>query len=50
MLTGGISLAIGATRQPRRGDRGDDHAGPLGVAGGTAAVALAGLVIGAATA
>jgi len=49
MLTGGISLAIGATVSLGAVIAATTMAGPLGVAGGTAAVALAGLGIGAAT-
>jgi ribose transport system permease protein len=49
MLTGGISLAIGATVSLGAVIAATTMAGPLGVAGGAAAVALAGLGIGAAT-
>lgn len=49
MLTGGISLAIGATVSLGAVIAATTMAGPLGVAGGTAAVALTGLGIGAAT-
>lgn len=49
MLTGGISLAIGATVSLGAVIAATTMAGPLGVAGGVAAVALAGLVFGAAT-
>ena len=49
MLTGGISLAIGATVSLGAVIAATTMAGPLGVAGGSAAVALAGLGIGAAT-
>ena len=48
MLTGGISLAIGATVSLGAVIAATTMTGPLGVAGGIAAVALAGLVIGAA--
>lgn len=48
MLTGGISLAIGATVSLGAVIAATTMAGPLGVPGGIAAVALAGLVIGAA--
>lgn len=47
MLTGGISLAIGATVSLGAVIAATTMAGPLGVPGGIAAVALAGLVIGA---
>lgn len=49
MLTGGISLAIGATVSLGTVIAATTMTGPLGVAGGSAAVALAGLLIGAAT-
>ncbi len=49
MLTGGISLAIGALVSLGAVIAATVMAGPLGVMGGTAAVALAGLGIGAAT-
>ncbi|MER8377330.1 ABC transporter permease [Mesorhizobium sp. M1406] len=49
MLTGGISLAIGATVSLGAVIAATTMAGPLGVAGGTAAVALTGLGIGATT-
>lgn len=49
MLTGGISLAIGATVSLGAVIAATTMGGPLGVAGGAAAVALAGLGIGAAT-
>ena len=49
MLTGGISLAIGATVSLGAVIAATTMAGPLGVAGGTAAVALTGLGIGAVT-
>ena len=49
MLTGGISLSIGATVSLGAVISATIMAGPLGVAGGTAAVAAAGLGIGAAT-
>ncbi len=49
MLTGGISLAIGATVSLGAVIAATTMAGPLGVAGATAAVALTGLGIGAAT-
>ena len=49
MLTGGISLAIGATVSLGAVIAATTMTGPLGVAGGSAAVALAGLAIGAAT-
>ena len=48
MLTGGISLAIGATVSLGAVIAATTMTGPLGVAGGCAAVALVGLVIGAA--
>ncbi len=47
MLTGGISLAIGATVSLGAVIAATAMAGPLGVPGGIAAVALAGLAIGA---
>lgn len=49
MLTGGISLAIGPTVSLGAVIAATTMSGPLGVAGGTAAVVLAGLGIGAAT-
>ncbi len=49
MLTGGISLSIGATVSLGAVISATVMAGPLGVAGGAAAVALAGLGIGAGT-
>lgn len=49
MLTGGISLAIGATVSLGAVIAATTMAGPLGVAGGVGAVALAGLAFGAAT-
>lgn len=49
MLTGGISLAIGATVSLGAVIAATTMSGPLGVAGGVAAVALAGLTFGAAT-
>jgi ribose transport system permease protein len=49
MLTGGISLAIGAMVSLGAVIAATTMAGPLGVGGGTAVVALAGLGIGAAT-
>lgn len=49
MLTGGISLAIGATVSLGAVIAATTMSGPLGVAGGSVVVALAGLVIGAAT-
>ncbi|MDX8435281.1 ABC transporter permease [Mesorhizobium abyssinicae] len=49
MLTGGISLAIGATVSLGAVIAATTMAGPLGVAGGAAAVAVAGLGIGAVT-
>ncbi|CAN7638059.1 ABC transporter permease [Mesorhizobium amorphae] len=49
MLTGGISLAIGATVSLGAVIAATTMAGPLGVTGGAAAVALTGLGIGAAT-
>lgn len=49
MLTGGISLAIGAMVSLGAVIAATTMAGPLGVAGGTLAVAIAGLSIGAAT-
>ena len=49
MLTGGISLAIGSTVSLGAVIAATTMGGPLGVAGGTAAVFLAGLGIGAAT-
>jgi ribose transport system permease protein len=49
MLTGGISLAIGATVSLGAVIAATTMMGPLGVVGGSAAVALAGLAIGAAT-
>ncbi|RAZ84600.1 ABC transporter permease [Mesorhizobium hawassense] len=49
MLTGGISLAIGATVSLGAVIAATTMAGPLGVAGGVAIVVLAGLGIGAAT-
>jgi ribose transport system permease protein len=49
MLTRGISLAIGATVSLGAVIAATTMAGPLGVLGGSAAVALAGLAIGAAT-
>jgi ribose transport system permease protein len=49
MLTGGISLSIGATVSLGAVISATVMAGPLGVAGGAAAVAVAGLGIGAAT-
>lgn len=49
MLTGGISLAIGATVSLGAVIAATTMSGPLGVAGGTAAVVLTGLGIGAAT-
>ena len=49
MLTGGISLAIGATVSLGAVIAATTMAGPLGVAGGAAAVALTGLGIGAVT-
>ncbi|MFD2055772.1 ABC transporter permease [Mesorhizobium calcicola] len=49
MLTGGISLAIGAMVSLGAVIAATTMAGPLGVAGGTAAVSLAGLGIGAMT-
>jgi ribose transport system permease protein len=49
MLTGGISLAIGATVSLGAVIAATTMSGPLGVAGGTVAVVLAGLGIGAAT-
>ena len=49
MLTGGISLSIGATVSLGAVISATIMAGPLGVAGGAAAVAVAGLGIGAAT-
>ncbi|MER8802943.1 ABC transporter permease [Mesorhizobium sp. M0998] len=48
MLTGGISLAIGAMVSLGAVIAATTMTGPLGVAGGVAAVALTGLVIGAA--
>src|SRR5262245_30705598 len=48
MLTGGISLAIGATVSLGAVIAATTMTGPLGVAGGSTAVALAGLAIGAA--
>ena len=49
MLTGGISLAIGSLVSLGAVIAATTMAGPLGVVGGTAAVSLAGLGIGAAT-
>lgn len=49
MLTGGISLSVGPTVSLGAVIAATTMAGPLGVAGGTALVALSGLVIGAAT-
>lgn len=49
MLTGGISLAIGATVSLGAVIAATTMSGPLGVAGGAAAVVLTGLGIGAAT-
>jgi ribose transport system permease protein len=49
MLTGGISLSIGATVSLGAVIAATTMSGPLGVLGGTAAVVLAGLAIGAAT-
>jgi ribose transport system permease protein len=49
MLTGGISLAIGATVSLGAVIAATTMAGPLGVAGGAAAVALTGFGIGAVT-
>ncbi|BCH29689.1 hypothetical protein MesoLjLc_16190 [Mesorhizobium sp. L-8-10] len=49
MLTGGISLAIGATVSLGAVIAATTMSGPLGVVGGTAAVVLTGLGIGAAT-
>lgn len=49
MLTGGISLAIGAMVSLGAVIAATTMAGPLGVAGGTLAVGIAGLAIGAAT-
>jgi ribose transport system permease protein len=49
MLTGGINLAIGATVSLGAVIAATTMSGPLGVAGGSAAIALAGLAIGAAT-
>jgi ribose transport system permease protein len=49
LLTGGINLAIGATVSLGAVIAATTMTGPLGVAGGAAAVALAGLTIGAAT-
>lgn len=49
MLTGGISLAIGATVSLGAVIAATTMSGPLGVAGGTAAVVITGLGIGAAT-
>lgn len=49
MLTGGISLAIGATVSLGAVIAATTMSGPLGVAGGTAAVVVTGLGIGAAT-
>ncbi|TIM29291.1 MAG: ABC transporter permease [Mesorhizobium sp.] len=49
MLTGGISLAIGAMVSLGAVIAATTMTGPLGVAGGAAAVALAGIGIGAAT-
>ena len=48
MLTGGINLAIGATVSLGAVIAATTMTGPLGVVGGSAAVALAGLTIGAA--
>src|SRR5262245_23970582 len=47
MLTGGISLAVGATVSLGAVIAATTMTGPLGVAGGIVAVAIAGLVIGA---